>query len=97
MPAKLPPELISHPPRHLRELQVGETGYVVFTALKLDAEGYCYLNPDAELRGRTINTIKVTRDPDGFHVTVPDNKFSWDLGSYAELRWYTVEHIELAR
>jgi hypothetical protein len=97
MPAKLPPELISPLPRHLRDLQIGEMGYVVFTEMKVDAEGYCYLNPDAELSERTKTTIQVTREPEGFRVTVPDSIFAWKLGSYPEVRWYSVEHLALAR
>jgi len=54
MPAKLPPELIEPSKRRLRELQIGEQGAVTFAAMKVDADGFCYLDPDANLLARTF-------------------------------------------
>jgi hypothetical protein len=69
--AKLPPELMDKQPRQVSQLQPGETGYVVFTDLRVNHDMKCYLPAKAELRKKGGSTIQVRRDETGYHVTVP--------------------------
>jgi hypothetical protein len=81
----------------LRDVGVGETGYVVFTSMKADAEGFCYLDPEAAFRGRNnVNSIRVTRGADGFHVGTVRAGVGWEVGNFtpgSRHYWYPVESI----
>jgi hypothetical protein len=71
-PAKLPSELLEPIPRRIRDLQPGETGLAKFTALRVAANGDCFLRlAEQLLESDTMMTMKVRRDENGlYHVTV---------------------------
>jgi hypothetical protein len=70
--AKLPASLIKNADPVLRDLPVGATGFVSVGAMEVDSELNCYLR--AEIRYKTqkdiLNPILVTRQADGYHVTL---------------------------
>ena len=94
MPAKLPDNYVRKPVRHVKDTAMGETFWMTFTDMLVDAAGYCYLKPDAAVRPEArINVIRVTRFQDGFHVTIPAD-CDWRLGTYEEYqRVYDVDLI----
>jgi hypothetical protein len=100
MPAKLPQSFIQKPVRHLRDVAVGETVFLMYANMQPDAHGCCYLKPDAELWPQEgPNRIQVTRANDGFHVTILED-YTWQLGKYEEHAllskdddWFPVESI----
>lgn len=79
--AKLPPELLAPVPRRLIELEEGETGHIVFTAMQVDQDGECFLDPETPLREKTgFNKIEVRHDNEGFHVVVSDPDIKYKPG-----------------
>ena len=70
MPAKLPAHLKNPPRRELKDLAIGETGYVWRASMGVGPTGGCYLDPTADLTERGAGVIQVDRREDGFHVTV---------------------------
>lgn len=70
MPAKLPDEILRPIPRKLSDTQDGETVYVTFSALCVDRDRNCYLNPDADLTDNDLFGISVTRIGDKWSVSV---------------------------
>ena len=94
MPCKLPSKLIRPPARYLRDIAIGETVHVVFTSMKPDAEGYCYLDPNADIcEPRNINSIQVTCAKDGWHVVIVHPGLDWELGRSSIRGWFPVESI----
>jgi len=78
----------------LRNVAIGETVHVLFTSLRADANGFCYLDPDAVICAPTnVNSIKVTRAQDGWHVHIEQSRFDWELGAFSTKGWYPVESI----
>jgi hypothetical protein len=82
MPAKVPPDQIALPKRHLRELPVGGECKICFVDLRVDKEGFAFLDPDATIEAREgDDLITVKRDEAGYHVNtfrrrgIPDFKF----------------------
>lgn len=71
-PAKLPSDLLEPKPRCVRDLAPGETGHTGFTALRVNANGDCYLHLAQHLRaGEDPMSMEVRRDENGlYHVTV---------------------------
>ncbi|SRR5579883_3338625 len=71
-PAKLPSELREPIPRRVRDLQPGEAGLAKFTALRVAANGDCFLClAEQLLDAASMMTMKVERDEKGlYHVTV---------------------------
>ncbi len=93
MPAKLPAKHIAPPERYVRDLAIGEESHTLFIEMKIDAEGFCYLNPDAALGfTKTYTTIAVRRDASGYHVTAPAS-IIWRRGAEGFLKqeFYPVE------
>lgn len=85
--AKLPPEFIAAKPRLLSDLGVGESGHVWVTAMAVDPEGECSLDPGAEVYADLGPVgIEVSRREDGYHVIVQ-----------ADSRWKTGEQKSLKR
>src|SRR5580704_3017728 len=70
-PAKLPPELVDQQQRRVKQLQPGETGYVLFTDLTVNGRQECFLEAKARLCDSNISTIEVRRDEQGFHIVIP--------------------------
>jgi hypothetical protein len=70
-PARLPPELLDKQPRRLKQLQPGETGYIVFTHLTVNLRAECFVQAKAQLRAADFSTIEVRRDEKGLHVVIP--------------------------
>jgi hypothetical protein len=70
--ANIPEHRIMKPRPTLRDMSVGETWLVWFTALKVIG-GRCYLNPNEEKRSMMSgSTIRVHRNEAGYHVLVSD-------------------------
>jgi hypothetical protein len=85
MAAKLPPSLTRPKEPVLANMNTGETGYVSQTDMGVNAEGECFLNPDAALVGRASDSIQVTRREDGYHVVVIAHGWLWTpFGSIKE-------------
>ena len=93
MPCKLPSDLIQPPARRLRDVAIGETVYVTFTSMEVDAEGFCYLDPNSVLYERSRFYLQVVRKEDGFHVTVLRDWWKWQPGRSLTEGWYPVESI----
>jgi hypothetical protein len=93
MPAQLPANLITSRPRRLGQTEIGERLYVTFTAMSVDEQGFCYLDPNARVRPRGFNCIRVDRAVDGFHVTVFLTDQTWELGGYEAGDWFEVASI----
>jgi hypothetical protein len=93
MPARLPPERVDPPARYLRDLAIGERAAVRFTAMRVDAEGFCYLDPSADIVENELAglTITVARNAAGYHVTaertpqLPQFKFMRMPGFWSRL------------
>jgi hypothetical protein len=70
--ATIPVEMITPERRRIRDLRPGETAYTVFTALKANSRGQCFLQGnDWVERVDSFEKIQVSRDEKGFHVLVP--------------------------
>jgi hypothetical protein len=90
MPAKIPPDRIDPPVRYLRALSIGERAAVRFTAMRVDTDGFCYLDPSADIVENEFAglTIGVARDAAGYHVTAertPRSKFMRMPGFWARM------------
>lgn len=70
-PATLPVEMLVPESRRIHQLRRGETGYAMFTALRADSRGKCYLQGSDRLEEGGMLKIEVRRDEKGFHVVVP--------------------------
>lgn len=70
--AKLPDALLQPPPRLLSDMQIGERAVFLRSALYVDSDGACYLNPGATFFAGSLPplTLTVERRDDGFHVFV---------------------------
>lgn len=66
------PEELEHKD-DIAEMVVGQTGYTVPWAMWVDEERRCWLAPDCPLTPHPHGTatMQVTRDDEGWHVTVP--------------------------
>ena len=94
MPAKLPPELTEPPPRRLRDLQIGETGYTPTSSMSVSTDGLCYLDPGALLwKDRSSLVIQVVRRENGYHVVVIAKGRSWTPGSTIPAGYIPVESV----
>jgi hypothetical protein len=72
--ATLPVQMIEPERRRIRDLRRGESGYVIFTALRANDRGECFLDTSDWLRkGDGFETLQVRRDEKGFHVVVPSD------------------------
>ena len=70
--ATIPVEMITPERRRIRDLRPGESAYTVFTALKANSRGQCFLQGDDWLeRDDGFERIRVSRDEKGYHVLVP--------------------------
>jgi hypothetical protein len=76
--AKLPAHLLNPPRRELKDLNVGETGYVLRASLAVSLDGNCYLDPTADLDDRGCSMIQVDRRADGFHVVLISRGQTWN-------------------
>lgn len=77
---KMPEEYIQTKPRRFEELQVGETGYMLFTSVRLDEQRRTFINDlSPELLDRKgINRVGIRREADGFVLILPrDDKHTW--------------------
>jgi hypothetical protein len=94
MPCKLPSHLIRPPERLLRDLAIGETVYVMHSAMQADMEGFCYLDGESTVDARPSNSrMRVTREADGFHVGISRSDVNWELRRLPGHGWYPVESI----
>jgi hypothetical protein len=93
VPCKLPSDLIRPPKRRLGDIGIGETVYVLAYTMQLDAEGFCYLDPDSTLCACFSQTIRVTRAEDGFHVSILRKCLAWETGSEGIHGWLPVESV----
>jgi hypothetical protein len=72
--AQLPDELIASKKHLVADLGNGETSYITFTELIVRSDRSCFVNLEAELRGKGLNRVQVTRANDGaFHIVVPSD------------------------
>ena len=72
--ATLPVQMIEPERQRLRDLRRGESAYVLFTALKADDRGHCFLDTSEWIRNdQSFETLQVRRDKNGFHVVVPSD------------------------
>jgi len=95
--AKLPPEFIATKPRLLSDLAVGESGQVWFTAMAVDLEGECSLDPDAELCANLGPIgIEVSRREDGYHVVVQADS-RWKTGGQKSAKRLPVATIAVEK
>jgi hypothetical protein len=69
---KLPANLIRHADPVLRDLPVGATGFISVTAMRVDSELDCFLDPGIRYQTQKdiLNPILVTRQADGYHVVL---------------------------
>ena len=94
MPCKLPSHLIRPPVRRLRDVAIGETVYVLYSSMRADEEGSCYLDPDSAAYQRSNSiSMRVTRAEDGLHVGISRSDFKWELKRLPRHGWYPVESI----
>ena len=71
MAAKMPLARIAKAPAKLTELPIGETTHITFTDVIVDEKDLStYINPDAKLRQKALNTVKIRREEDGYHINV---------------------------
>src|SRR5262245_42450146 len=70
-PVRLPEQFVKKPLVLLDDLQPGESGWVEFSAMAIDAEHRCYIDPTAKTGERSGVTIRVTRTDAGFEVWIP--------------------------
>jgi hypothetical protein len=69
----LPVQMIEPKRRRIRDMRRGESAYVIFTSLKANDRGVCFLDTADWLTDKDNNfqTLQVCRDEKGFHVVVP--------------------------
>jgi hypothetical protein len=95
MPAKLPNQCVALPDRPLSDLQVGESGYILWRGMTVDEEGCCYLDPRAAILKDCLPLlIEVTRTQEGFHVRIVDREATWRRRKVPSGDWYPVIAIE---
>ncbi len=74
MAATVPIGMVEPRRRRIRHLRRGETGYAVFTALKANGQGRCFLQGDDWLYADdSFDKIRISRDEKGFNVVVPSD------------------------
>ena len=72
--ATLPAQMIEPARRRIRDLRRGESGYVIFTSLRANDRGECFLDTSEWLRkDDSFQTLQLRRDEKGFHVVVPSD------------------------
>ena len=84
-PARLNPEFIKKPETCLEDLKPGESGWVFWNEMAVDAECRCYIDPKAQLTQLTLSMICVSRSDAGFEVLIPASLLAplrWKLGAY---------------
>jgi hypothetical protein len=89
---KLPESLRRLPKRYLREVAAGETVFVSVAAMRVDPEGNCFLDPQAEIRDHAISGIRVERREDGYHVTLYEGAI-WEPEDRKVDGWYPIASI----
>ena len=62
---KLPEALRQAPGRFLCDVAIGETVHVSFVKMRVNAKGYCSLNPAAKIVKNHLNPVRVERREDG--------------------------------
>lgn len=97
--AQMPEKYIEAKPRRFEELQVGESGYLLFTTVFVDEERRVFVSDfRPELQKRGMSTVGVRREADGFVLIVPrDDKtpFTWRPGPLPKSgKCYPVVRIE---
>jgi hypothetical protein len=71
-PAKLPEDLVRPPHRYVRDMAVGETGWIEWSDMVVDLERHCYLYAEGKLKPEETGfNIRVTRTASGFGVVIP--------------------------
>jgi hypothetical protein len=89
LPRKMPIAFISQPPKTVEQLQLGQEGYLTFTDILVDRKDLsAYIRKDAEVRHAGLNTVKVLREPDGFHIQLRFRECTYqpaDIMNYADL------------
>src|ERR1700722_11162892 len=74
-PAILPDQLVKSGPRHLEDINPGETVFTAFTALVVKADRTCFLSVQSEVSEKDAQAISVTKESDGsFTVVVPPDR-----------------------
>jgi hypothetical protein len=82
-PAKLSPEFVKESTVRLQDLKLGESGWVDWVEMAVDAEYRCYIDPSAKVAKDSYARIRATRTDDGVEVFIPAGvKFRWKLGGY---------------
>lgn len=68
----LPKHLIGQPATFVRNMAIGDAGFILLAHLQVDRDGFCYIKPDAELYPRQTDArgLWVTRDENGFNVEI---------------------------
>ena len=68
----MPEDLVRAPRRHVREMAVGETGWIDWSDMIINLERCCYLYADAKLKPDEDGylTTRITRTADGFEVFI---------------------------
>jgi hypothetical protein len=100
--AKLPPELLEPPERSLRDMQAGETGYVMLFDLAVDSELGCWVKADAKLSTTGGGDLRagITRREDGYHLLVhPGMPFTRarEPSAYRNDRWHPIAAITVVK
>jgi hypothetical protein len=74
-PATMPIESIREPDRHVRDLQLGETGFATTTAVDVDQHLGTWLDPDAVLRDHLdpLSGIKIKATDEGLILILPSD------------------------
>ena len=77
MTAKMPASRVNVPVP-LSQLAVGDSSYILFTDLIVDQTDLStYINPEATLRNKEINTVGIRREEDGFHIEIHHDDMSF--------------------
>ena len=84
MSARLPEHLRESAPRRVSDLNVGEQGFVTWTAMTVDGNGECFLDGGAELRKKCSATIGIKRTEGGYHVIVVAKGTQWRLSELTQ-------------
>ncbi len=88
MPAKMPLAYIEPTPIPVSQLEVGQTGFINFSELRVDLDLSTFIEPATKLRKKSFNTVEVRRNDEGWNVVIHDATLTFrrrEITDYADL------------
>src|SRR5690242_5738873 len=80
MPAKMPEQYVAKPPVPVVQLRAGESGHITFTDVRVHREDLsAYVKADASLCRRSINTVEIRHQDDGYHLVIRDPRLTFSV------------------